>query len=224
MEETLLDVKNLTVELGGRIVLEDITFSLRAGEIVVVIGPNGAGKSVMLRTLMGIHKHQGEIKWKKDVHVGLLPCDFTPPADLPVTVEDFFSFRGIPGDGVKDEYRKLNIRVSEDFLGKNISQLSTGQMRRTLIAWVLADNPDVVLLDEPFSHVDLSGREEIFKAFVELCKRRGMGIVLVSHDIGKGLRQADRVLAINKKTILYEKPLIALQPKNLIRIYASDLI
>lgn len=222
MVKTILSVQNLCVDLGEHTILSDISFKLKKGEMMIILGPNGAGKSVLLRTLLGVHPFKGKIIWTEDIHVGFLPCDFVPPTDLPLTVEDFFSFKKIKGKSVAKQFKKINMDVSSDFLKKNISELSTGQLRRVLISWVLADNPDVILFDEPFSHIDSKGRNEIFNSLLKLCKHKGISIILVSHDISKSFENADGILAINRKIIFNDKPSEVLNPNNLLKIYASD--
>lgn len=222
MDNKFLKVKNLSVELGGHKVLSNISFHLNEGKMLIILGPNGAGKSVLLRTLLDVHQYEGEIDWAPDIHIGFLPCDFIPPTDLPLTVNDFFGFKKVVKSVVPDQFKKIDMDVSDDFLCKNLNDLSTGQLRRVLIAWVLADNPDVILFDEPFSHIDSNGRNEIFGSLLRQCKDNGIGIILVSHDISKSFEKADSVLAINRKIILIDKPAKVLKPDNILKIYASD--
>jgi zinc transport system ATP-binding protein len=224
MADTILCVNNLSVSLGGQKVLNDISFSLHAGELLIILGPNGAGKSVLLRTLLGMHPYNGTITWKENLHIGFLPCDFLPPKDIPLTVRDFFSFRHIHKENIFKAFKKIDLKVDTSFVDKYMSELSTGQLGKVLIAWVLVDNPQAILLDEPFSHVDSRGRDIIFNALIDLCKKENISIILVSHDISKCFEEADRVLAVNRKIIMYDTAPTVLKPENLITVYDPDTI
>ena len=222
MSDLVVNVQNLYVTFNKQTVLKDISFKLSTGEMLVILGPNGAGKSVLLRTLLGVHPHKGKMEWDKSVHIGFFPCNFVLPADLPLTINDFFSLKNAKEQEIIKAFKTIGMCISADFLQKSLSKLSTGQIRRVLIAWVLVDKPDVLLLDEPFSHIDTGGRNEIFESLLKLCKKNGVSIILVSHDISQNFKKADKVLAINKKLLFYDNPDIILSSKNLLKVYASD--
>ena len=92
-KDLILKVRNLNVELGGEQVLEDLSFDLKEKEILIILGPNGAGKSVLLRTLLGLVSFNGEINWRKGIHVGYVPEEFTVSKNLPLSVREFFNFK-----------------------------------------------------------------------------------------------------------------------------------
>lgn len=223
MPESILKVKNLNVELGGERVLENLTFDLKEREILVILGPNGAGKSVLLRTLLGLHHFKGEISWRKNIHIGYVPENFDVSPDLPLSVKEFFQFKEIDLPEISQALQWTGIEGSSKFSEKRLGTLSTGQLRRTLIAWVLSDNPNVVFLDEPMVGIDILGRETIYDSLVKTWQKKNQSIILVSHEIGEVCKKADRILAINKRKLFYGKPEEVITPQNLAKIYGGAI-
>jgi zinc transport system ATP-binding protein len=93
--EPLLKVSNLQVELNRKLIIQNLSFKLVAGETLVILGPNGAGKTVLLRTLLGLVPHKGEIFWRSGTRRGYVPQRVPFNRDLPVTVSDFFELKGV---------------------------------------------------------------------------------------------------------------------------------
>jgi zinc transport system ATP-binding protein len=223
MLNKILEVKNLNVDLGGERVIEDLTFNVSEKEILVILGPNGAGKSVLLRTLLGLHPFKGEISWKKNIHIGYVPDDFGVPPDLPLNVREFFGFKKAASFKIHQSFEWVGMNISPKFLEKKLGTLSSGQLRRTLIAWSLVDEPDSVLLDEPMVGIDIQGREVICDSLVNLWKGQGQTIILVSHEIGEVCKRADKILALNKRKLFYGLPKEVITPENLTKIYGSSV-
>ena len=159
---TLLEVKNLKVELDREVIHKDLSFILEEGEMLTILGPNGAGKSVLLKVLLGLLPYKGEVIWHKKPRIGYLPQNLSHLAikNLPLTVEDFFKLK----EGVMS--KKLIIEALEmvgldsSVYQKGASTLSGGQFQRMLIAWVLISKPDVIFLDEPTSGIDIGGGQK----------------------------------------------------------------
>lgn len=223
MLEFILEVKNLNVELAGERVLEDLSFDLREKEILVILGPNGAGKSVLLRTLLGLLLFKGKISWRKNIHIGYVPEEFTVSKNLPLSVKEFFEFKKVQLQEISQVFEWVGMKVSLKFLKKRLGTLSSGQLRRTLIAWVLVDRPDVVLLDEPMVGIDIHGRETIYDSLVKFWQKKNQTIILVSHEIGEVCKKADKILALNKRKLFYGKPKRIITSQNLARIYGSAI-
>ncbi|KPJ71751.1 hypothetical protein AMJ50_00165 [Parcubacteria bacterium DG_74_3] len=224
MPNLVLSAKNLNVELGGEKVLEDLSFDLKEKEILIILGPNGAGKSVLLRTLLGLMPFNGEIQWKKDIHVGYVPEEFFVSSTLPLSVKEFFRFKKVSQKQILTALNYVGMETSEKFLKKKLGTLSSGQLRRILIAWVMADLPDVILLDEPMVGIDIHGRETIHDSLEKTWAEQGQSIILVSHEIGEIVKKADRVLAINKRKLFFGPPEKVITPHNLAKIYGSSII
>ena len=223
MAEPILKVKNLNVEMEKEKVLEDLDFDLAEKEILVILGPNGAGKSVLLRTLLGLHRFKGEINWEKNIHIGYVPDDFDVPPDLPLNVKEFFHFKRINLPEILPALQSVGIENSSKFAGKRLGTLSRGQLRRTVIAWVLVDKPNVILLDEPMVGIDIHGRESIYSSLVKTWQKQNQAIILVSHEIGEVVKKADKILALNKRKLFYGKPKEVITSQNLAKIYGGGI-
>ncbi|KPJ73325.1 hypothetical protein AMJ48_01610 [Parcubacteria bacterium DG_74_1] len=223
MAEPILKVRNLNVDLGKEKVIEDLDFDLNEKEVLIILGPNGAGKSVLLRTLLGLHQFQGQIQWKKNTHIGYVPESFDVSPDLPLSVKEFFQFKKASLQEMLQALRWIGVENFSKFLEKRVGALSTGQLRRAIIAWALVDKPDVLLLDEPMLGVDIHGRETIYDTLVKLWQEQNQAIILVSHEIGEVVKKADKILAINRRKLFLGPPEKVITSQNLAKIYGGAI-
>ncbi|HRY62678.1 MAG TPA: metal ABC transporter ATP-binding protein [Candidatus Paceibacterota bacterium] len=204
MNDKILETKDLSVTLEGRQVIQDISLSIERNTILAIIGPNGAGKSVLLRTLLGLVPHSGEVKWQKGVKIGYVPQKVSIEKDFPLSVIEFLKLKK-NADGVEDALQNTGLK-GHQILHRQISDLSGGELQRVLIAWAIIGNPDILLFDEPLTGIDIGGEETIYHLLGKLKKERGTTIILVSHDISVVYKYADTVLCLNKKQICLGKP------------------
>lgn len=139
--EPILSVKDITVVLDKQEILKNISFDVFPQDVVSVIGPNGSGKSVLLKTIIGIIKPEsGSISFSSDVKIGYLPQRFSVDRYLPMTVMEFLKLK--PKVSLKAIKEALGeIGLEEDFLKKTLASLSSGQLQKVLIAWVISDHP-----------------------------------------------------------------------------------
>ena len=222
MTDPILRVENLRVELGGRIVLQNLSFDLYEHETLVILGPNGAGKTVLLRTLLGLVPHQGTILWKSGLRTGYVPQRVVVQRDLPVSVEDFFELQNVPRDAVADAIRQVGIQDAT-FRTKPLGLLSSGQLQRTLIASALARHPDVLLFDEPMSGIDLGGEETVHGVLRRIQGESHLTIVMVTHDLSVVSSDATHALCINKPPYCYGTPEEVLTLANLQSLYGESV-
>jgi zinc transport system ATP-binding protein len=218
--DTVLSVSHLGVQLEGRTVLRDVSFTVRRGTTLAIVGPNGAGKTVLLRSLLGLVPHSGTVVWAGDVKIGLVPQNFAV-TDVPITVREFLSLNRAA------DYREVlaivgldEARIGDERLGA----LSGGELQRVLIAWALVDDPSVLVVDEPTAHIDVGAEDLILETLNRIEKERGMTILLVSHDIHNVMAYSDTALALNV-TVIYSGPSQNLSdPALLVRIFGSGTI
>jgi len=190
----LLKVSDLSVTLQNQIILEKVSFNLKRGTSLAVLGPNGAGKTMLFRALLNLVPHTGKIEWSNKVKIGYVPQNITV-SDIPISVQEFLSFKS----NVNTEDALKPVRLGgKYFTHKSLSTLSGGSLRRVLIAWALADNPDVLLFDEPTTGVDMNSEEPIYATLDELKKKRKITILLITHDIHIVREYSDYLLALNK--------------------------
>jgi zinc transport system ATP-binding protein len=193
-EDYLLKVSNLSVTLQNQTILDNVSFNLKRGTALAVLGPNGAGKTILFRTLLNLVPYTGKIEWSEKVKIGYVPQNIAVD-DIPISVKEFLSFKNHADVETSLSHVRLNNKNVE---GKTLGVLSGGELRRVLIAWALADNPDVLLFDEPTSGVDLGSEEPIFAMLNELKKKKGITLLLITHDVHIVREYSDYLLALNK--------------------------
>jgi zinc transport system ATP-binding protein len=193
-DDYLLKVLNLSVKLQNETILDNISFKLKRGTALAVLGPNGAGKTMLFRALLNLVPYTGKIEWAEKAKIGYVPQNITVD-DIPISVKEFLSFKNHADVETSLSHVRLN---DKNVVGKTLGVLSGGELRRVLIAWALADNPDVLLFDEPTSGVDLGSEEPIFVMLNELKKKKGITVLLITHDIHIVREYSDYFLALNK--------------------------
>lgn len=219
----ILEVKNLTINFGkeGEEVVSGLTFDLSVRGNLVIVGPNGAGKTVLIKALLGLVPYNGEIKWKEEIKVGYVPQKFFPPKEIPLSVEEFFSFKKVSRQEVEKALLSVGLDVS--VLKKKIGFMSAGQFQRLMIAWSLADNPDVLIFDEPTSGIDVGGEETIYKLLAQIEKELNLTIIMVTHDLSVVYKFADNVLCLNRSAVCYGSPTDSITAEALEQLYGSDV-
>jgi len=193
-EDYLLKVSNLSVKLQNQTILDNVSFKLRRGTALAVLGPNGAGKTMLFRALLNLVPYTGKIEWAEKAKIGYVPQNVAVD-DIPISVKEFLSFKNHANLESSLSYVKLNNKNVE---GKTLGVLSGGEFRRVLIAWALADNPDVLLFDEPTSGVDHGSEEPILVMLNGLKKKKGITLILITHDVHIVREYSDYLLALNR--------------------------
>jgi len=204
MENSVLKVKNLNLELDGEEILKDLSFEVKEGEVLTILGPNGAGKTVLLKTLLGILPHQGEIEWKAGIKIGYVPQRLPFIKDIPMSVREFFRLKDV-SEKESEEILK-SIGLGKDILEKKIGELSSGQFQRILVGWALVSNPRVLLFDEPMAGIDIFGQESIYNLLEKLKREKNLTILLVTHDLSIVYKFSTNCLCLNKKVLCYSTP------------------
>ena len=213
----MLDVDNLTVMLDGKDVVSDISLRLERGNIGCLLGPSGCGKTTMLRTIAGfVQPRRGEVRINGRPVAGTAPPVPVEQRGVGMVFQDFalfphlaareniaFGLQELPGrerqDRVDDVVRTLEIT---DFQHKYPHQLSGGQQQRVAIARALAPRPDILLLDEPFSNMDIELREQIARELRLILKQDGMTAILVTHNQLEAFAMADEIGVIRDGALL----------------------
>jgi zinc transport system ATP-binding protein len=190
----ILKVSNLNVTVSNQTILENISFELKKGATLAIVGPNGAGKTMLFRTLLNLLPYTGKIEWTNKVKIGYVPQRLSA-GDIPISVKEFLSFKN-PSD-VENALKSVGLDGKE-MLYKSLGVLSGGQLQRVLIAWAIADKPNVLLFDEPTTGVDLDSEEAIYRMLSELKKENEITVLLISHEVHIVREYSDYMLALNK--------------------------
>jgi ABC-type cobalamin/Fe3+-siderophores transport system ATPase subunit len=212
----MLEVKNLSINLDHKRILENISFSARQGEILAIIGPNGAGKTTLLRAINGLLPiREGEISLgdKKLSFISM-----TERARLIATVPQAFNLP--PAFHVKDivmlgrtpylnwlgQTSQADEEIAQEAMQQTdsmelgermIAELSAGEQQRVLLARALAQNTPVLLMDEPTTHLDLKYQMELLHLTRNLTRSKKLITLIVLHDLNLACRIADRVMVLD---------------------------
>lgn len=210
-----LRIQDLSVRIGKDSILRDVNLHLHCGQIVALIGPNGAGKSTLLKAVLGDREYEGVISFSvpgqrtRKPRIGYVPQSPTFDPGDPVTVADLFSccmskrpaFLGL-GKTFRTHVVSCLERVhGEDLIDKRIGTLSGGELQRVLLALALDPVPNILILDEPLSGVDVEGMETLMDMLDELRQDYDLSILMTTHDFGMLPRYADHVVLIDHAVI-----------------------
>jgi zinc transport system ATP-binding protein len=196
-DTALVSAENLSLVLGGHLVLDAVSLAVAAGEIVTLIGPNGAGKSSLARVLLGlIEPSKGRVTRQAGLSVGYVPQRFAVPETIPLTVRRLLTLTRKAGE--TDIARVLEETGISHLTATPVTALSGGEQQRALIARALLRDPDFLVLDEPVQGVDFIGEAQLYKLVSDIRARRGCGILMVSHDLHVVMAESDRVVCLNR--------------------------
>lgn len=209
MAGEVLTLKNVSKKMGRKAALADVSFELRQGEFVALLGPNGAGKTTLLSLVTGLRRATaGEVKlfgldpWLPEARVrrGVTAQDLEFPQYLTVR-ETLALVRGFYDRGVSvdDQIARFGLAKLAD---QRTGGLSGGERRRVGLAMSLLGDPELIVLDEPTTGLDVEARDELWSLLAEE-KRRGKSILLTSHDLNEVEQLAEKLCVLNEGRIVF---------------------
>lgn len=212
-------VENLTAGYNKEVVINNISFHLHCNEITVLVGKNGSGKSTLLKAILKEIPYTGKISFSskhsktKNLTIGYVPQNINIQ-ESPMSVYDFVAIflTNKPSFLIKDKklYNKIMEHMKEfkieDLLDERLSTLSGGQLQRVMIALAVMPYPELLILDEPLSSIDIEGRENFYKLICDIKEKHDIAILLVSHDFSDVKKYADKVILINKEVLKIGSP------------------
>ena len=232
-----LEVEHLSVTYGPVMALQGVDLGLEGGQIVAVIGPNGAGKSSLLKAMLGMIPARGHVTidgqplTRVRRRVAYVPQRSDVRWDFPVTVEDVvmmgrYAHIGpvrFPSKADREIVKQALEQVGmQEFSRRQIGQLSGGQQQRVFVARALAQQGDIILLDEPLTGVDSTSQSVIMNLLVEL-RAAGKLIIMATHDLSAA-READNCCCINHRLIAFGPPQEIFQPAILAQTYGGQVL
>lgn len=240
----LLTARKITAGYGKETVLEGIDFTVRQGEFVGLAGPNGSGKTTLLRVLTGVlSPGRGELFYRGQSYAEWKPGELARRravvpqnrgGEIDLAVEDLvllgriphfrpFQWRASPTDRLAVD-RALEATATKDFRKKNFAELSGGEQQRVLIAVALAQEPELLILDEPTLHLDLGYQQEIFRLLRRLHREAGLTILTVLHDLNLASAYCGRLVFLRAGKVWKDGPAEELiTAENLSQLYLARL-
>jgi zinc transport system ATP-binding protein len=193
----LVECRNISVNLGDRQIIKNISLRIKKKQIITLVGPNGGGKTTLAKAIIGIVKlSSGRIIKNRNLTIGYVPQRFVPNALMPITAREFLNL-GHEYD--MDQFEQIsNMLLLSNLLDKLLHQLSGGQLQKILLARALLRNPQLLILDEPTQGIDISGQFEFYNLIAELRKRNDMSIIMISHDLHVVMKSCDQVICLNQ--------------------------
>lgn len=207
----LITLKDVTIAFEGVVAVDHVDLAIERGDYLVVVGENGSGKSTLIRAILGLVRPQkGRVQYgdglRKD-QIGYLPQQTMAQRDFPASVEEVVLSGCVNRMGRRLFFSQAQRRTAEEklrmldmekFRKKSYRNLSGGQQQRTLLARALCATDSILLLDEPVTGLDPDAAEELYSIIRRLNREHGVTIVMVSHDLHAAMRDANKVLLMNR--------------------------
>lgn len=238
-----LKVSDLMIKIHDKLILDGINIDFKAEKKTAIIGPNGCGKSTLLKAISGLNRqYKGEIliDGENILHLSrknlakkmaILPQGATTPTDL--TVKELVSYGRFP---YRSMFKSLNNKKEQaiieeamektyitSFSHRLVSTLSGGERQRTWIAMALAQQPKILLLDEPTTYLDIAHQIEVMQIVDELNKREKMTVIMVLHDINHARMYADDIVILKDKHVFEQgEPNTVLDVENLAKVFGVN--
>ena len=235
-ESCCLRIQDMSVKIGGDKILKDVNLHIHCGQMVALIGPNGAGKSTLLKAILGQRDYKGLITFsapgmrhRKPPRIGYVPQSPAFDPGDPVSVADLFAcchsrrpaFLGL-SRAMRDKVLECLERVhGEDLIDKRVGTLSGGELQRVLLALALEPLPNILILDEPLSGVDVEGQTGLMDMIDEIRKRYDLSILMTTHDFGMLERYADKVVLIDHAIVCKGTPAEVMASEDFARIFRT---
>ncbi len=215
---TLVDIENLNVSISGKCILKDINVKIPSDSIIALLGPNGAGKTTLIKAILGLIKYEGSIK--TNAKLGYVPQNPTFQLPFPITVKELFYINNIKLDPAAVNVLKM-FRVDKLLL-KNINRLSGGELQRLYIAQEIMKKPQLLIMDEPSSALDIEGQEVIFDIMNKIRKEEKTSFLVISHDVSMINKYATDVIHLNQSIHCQGKADDATLNKELEKLYGDS--
>lgn len=244
MNDIVLAVKDISFRYGSQIVLDNVSFQLRKGEMLGLVGPNGSGKSTLLKVILGLVPGQnGTVSWfgeplqkmKDRWKIGYVSQKANSfNSGFPATVQEVI-LMGLtgkiglfhrPGKVEKEKVSEAIARVGLTGLeNRNIGRLSGGQQQRVFIARALVSDPEVLILDEPTVGVDARSEEEFYQLLQSLNEEKNISLILVTHDMGVVSKKMQSIACLNHQLHFHgnAEEFERRRPEILLRSYGHDV-
>lgn len=228
-----LRIQDLSVKIGSDAILSGVNLHVHCGELVALIGPNGAGKSTLLKAILGQQDHGGIISFAvpgqrtRKPKIGYVPQSPTFDPGDPVSVADLFAccmgkrpaFWGLSKAMRQNILECLALVHGEDLIDKRVGTLSGGELQRVLLALALDPIPNILILDEPLSGVDVEGMETLMEMLDEIRQNYDLSILMTTHDFAMLPQYADQVVLVDHGIVCQGTPVDVLSSQEFRNVF-----
>ncbi len=210
----LTKIENISVNIDNQIIIKDVTFDIHCGELTMIIGKNGAGKSTLLKALLNEVDHTGKVEFfdmkkskNEKISIGYVPQTLNIERNMPTSVYDMFAsyisnkpvFLSKNKNLYEEIKKRLKIFGADKLIDHRIGNLSGGELQRILLSIATYPIPNLLILDEPVSGIDVNGTKDFYEILSKLKNKYDMSIILVSHDLQLVKKYADKVILLDKE-------------------------
>ena len=228
----LVEIENLTVNYDGILALDKVSLSIEEKDFLGIIGPNGAGKTTLFSCMLGLlNNYQGEIRFfgtnirksKQYLHqIGYVPQKPIFEKNFPATVEEVVGM-GLTKNQKEETIDKVLQKVwLHELSHRRIGDLSGGQQQRVFIAKALANDPQILILDEPVAGIDSQSKDLFYQILLDLNKKDNITVIWSSHDLDAVAKLATKVACLNRTLFFHGISEEFFHDENLLKMYSES--
>lgn len=228
-----LRIQDMSIRIGNEVILNNINLHLHCGEMLALIGPNGAGKSTLLKAILGQQEHSGIVSFsipgqrQRKPTIGYVPQSPSFDPGDPLSVADLFACCMAKRPAFLGLSAKMRTKVIEcldrvdavELIDKRVGTLSGGELQRILLALALEPIPNILILDEPLSGVDIEGMDVLMSMLDQIRKEYDLSIIMTTHDFSSMEHYVDNVVLIDREIISQGTPAQVLQSDAFHRVF-----
>ncbi|MDY2690689.1 MAG: metal ABC transporter ATP-binding protein [Oscillospiraceae bacterium] len=227
-----LKIEHLSVKIGGETILDNINLHMHCGQLVALIGPNGAGKSTLIRAILGQQEYEGSITFqtggkREKLRIGYVPQSPAFDRADPVSVLDLFTCCIFKRPAFLPPTKQMRAKVTEclmrvhgeSLIEKRVGALSGGELQRVLLALALEPMPNMLILDEPLSGVDVEGMDLLMDMLDEIRSKYDLSILMTTHDFSTLEAHVDQVVLLQSSILRKGTPLDVLNSDEFARAF-----
>lgn len=230
----MIRTENLRFAYNSKEILDKISFEVKQGEILFIIGPNGCGKSTLLKCLNGILKPEGAVYVGEDEikilsnreiakRIGYVPqraeINHLTVFDMVLLGRKPHIRWGMSNKDIEIVKRVIRMLRLETLSLRRLTELSGGELQKVIIARALAQEPKIILLDEPTNNLDLKNQIEVMKMLTEIAKKQKISVIVTMHDLNMASHYADRIIMLKDSKIFAMGGVEILTPENIEEVY-----
>ena len=202
---SLISLDEVSIKIGGDLIIDKVSLAITAGEIITLIGPNGAGKSTLIRAILGLIKiTSGRISKAPDLRIGYMPQRLQMDRTIPLNVQGFLNvWRSAHSI---DTLTALQQVSAQHLIARPMQSISGGELQRVSVARAMIPQPELLVADEPVSMIDASLRMNVVNLFKQLRDEFGVNILYITHDLSTAYYVSDRIAIMYRGRVVEYGP------------------